>query len=213
MRRPRLAVRAALLVPTFALVSLLGCLSRVPAAGANEALGTTGLAGNGLVRVAPLAGPDVAVVAWSAPVDGRVAIVVANGTSGAERVRTVVAIATAAGGSRAVRAKTDTVVPRVLGPGEWALGSVRFRAGSVRFDDTFTFDVTTGRARAKDPVALGDERLRAVAARHRTGRADARLHGDERHDGSGEGARRSPRGLPGRGGYTGSVGVGQGRHA
>ena len=149
MGRPRVAA------PAFAVLAAVSLLANIPAAArAGETQGATGLSGNGLVRVVPPAGPAVAVVAWSAPVDGRVAIVVANSTNGTVRVRTVVGHATASGGARVVRARSRMVVPRVLAPGEQALGSIRFRRDSVRFDDTFTFDVKTGAARAKDPLRL-----------------------------------------------------------
>jgi len=136
-----------------ALVAALGVLVGTPLAGANESLGTTGLAGNGIVRVSQET-PTVAVVASSAPVDGHVAIVVSNSTTQPVRVRKVVATATASSGSRSAKASTRTVVPRVLQPGEQGLGEIRFRANRVRFDDTLAFDVTTGPVRTTDPVPL-----------------------------------------------------------
>jgi hypothetical protein len=131
-----------------------GPLGRVPDAAADEALGTTGLSGNGVVRVAPSEAPGVSVVAWSAPVEGRVAVVVANHTSTQVRVRKVTAGATASSGARAVRASTRRIVPRVLEPGAQALGVITFRRGVPRADDSFAFDVATGRVRGTEPVAL-----------------------------------------------------------
>ena len=153
-RGPRRPGRPALATLTVTLTVIVGgILAGSSAAGANESLGTTGLAGNGIVRVSQEA-PSVAVVAWSAPVDGRVAIVVSNSTTQPVRVRKVVATATASSGTRSAKASTRTVVPRVLQPGEQGLGEIRFRANRVRFDDTLAFDVTTRPVRTTDPVPL-----------------------------------------------------------
>ena len=148
----RLVALACLCAASLAFVatSAAGADQLVPAAAESG----SGLSGNGAVRVVPPASPSVAVVAWSAPVDGHVAIVVANGTGSAVRVRSVVGSATASSGARTVRAATLTVVPSVLQPFEQALGSVQFRSKSIHFDDTFRFDVKTGRVRSRDPVGL-----------------------------------------------------------
>ena len=134
-------------------VTLCSAASAI-AAGADEAPASTGLSGNGVVRTTAPAGPGVAVVAWSPPVDGRVAIVVGNSTSAPVRVMQVVATATDAGGARSVRATTRRVVPQVLPPGAQGLGSVTFRKGSTRTSDTLAFTVRTARVRARDSVPL-----------------------------------------------------------
>jgi hypothetical protein len=73
----------------------------------------------------------VAAVAQSAPVDGRVAILVHNGSAKPVRIDLVTAVAVGAEGGTAVRARGVAAYPQVLAPGQLALTSVRFRATAL----------------------------------------------------------------------------------
>ncbi len=67
----------------------------------------------------------VAVAAFGAPVDDRVAVIVENGTTHPARVKSVTATATRGGGATAARARTVATYPRVLAPGGYALAVVQ----------------------------------------------------------------------------------------
>jgi hypothetical protein len=69
----------------------------------------------------------VALVAASAPVDGRVALLLHNGTSRPVRITRVDASATSSGGALATSARTAATFPQVLAPDELALATVTFR--------------------------------------------------------------------------------------
>jgi hypothetical protein len=88
---------------------------------------------------------QVASVATSAPVDGRVAVLVQNGAADTARVDQVVATATRPDGGSATRARTSTVYPQVLAPGELALTAVQFRTRDVPHGTTFAVKVRSTR--------------------------------------------------------------------
>ena len=71
--------------------------------------------------------PGVAVVAQSAPVEGRVALLVHNGTTRPVRIDVVTAIATRTDGGQATGARTSASYPQVLAPDELGLAAVTFR--------------------------------------------------------------------------------------
>ncbi len=102
----------------------------------------------------------VAVVASSAPVRGKVAFVVANGSAKTARVVRVTALASQSGGAQASRASTTAVAPAVLAPGEQAIGQVAFRATTLAPDATFTWMVRTRAATSTgDPSRLAISNL------------------------------------------------------
>jgi hypothetical protein len=102
----------------------------------------------------------VAVAASGAPVDDQVAVIVANGTTRAARVELITATATTGGGATAVRARTVSTYPTVIGPGAYALAVVKFRKNTVPLDATMTFRVRSTRAKsAADPRALAVSNL------------------------------------------------------
>jgi hypothetical protein len=112
------------------------------------------LSGNAVPMLDDPAG-KVAIVASSAPVDGRVAFIVENGTDHPVRIRSVMAGATSASGAAAVRASTRGVTPARLAPGDTAVGQVRWRAGTLEADATVTWKVTVRRiASGADPARL-----------------------------------------------------------
>jgi hypothetical protein len=90
----------------------------------------------------------VAVVAHGAPVKGDVAIIVRNGTD--RPVDDVVVSATASRPDRGpvVRAKTKSVVPNTLAPGELAIGKLDFRVRDLPSDTSFAFKVESSRAKS-----------------------------------------------------------------
>jgi hypothetical protein len=112
--------------------------------------------GNVTPTLDPVPAGEVGVVAASAPVDGRIAVVVQNGTTRAVRNVRVTALATRADGGRATRAVTRDVMPSTLGPGEIALGVVEFRRRDVRAGSVMTFEATSGRAPSTDDPAVLD---------------------------------------------------------
>lgn len=85
--------------------------------------------GNAVPNVKPARG--VAVVAQSAPVDGRVALLIHNGTTKPVRVDEIVGVATSSEGGAAARVREARSYPQVIGPDQLALASVRFRAKSL----------------------------------------------------------------------------------
>jgi hypothetical protein len=99
----------------------------------------------------------VAVAASGAPVDDRVAVIVANGTSRPVRVERVSATATRGGGATVTRARTVRTLPSVLAPGGYALAVIRFRKGDAPPDATLGYRVTSTPTRSPT-----DPRARAV---------------------------------------------------
>ena len=88
----------------------------------------------------------VAVVAAGAPVDGRIAVIVQNGTNAPVRRVKVTALATAADGSRSTKVSTGSLLPSTLEPGAIALAVLGFDAADVDPDATITYRVSSGRA-------------------------------------------------------------------
>jgi hypothetical protein len=95
--------------------------------------------GNVIPMVATV--PGVAVVAHSAPVDGRVALLLHNGTTKPVRVDRITGVATRSDGGLAVRARATKSYPQMLAPDQLALASVRFRPKAVPSDATITAKV------------------------------------------------------------------------
>jgi len=97
----------------------------------------------------------VSVVAAGAPVDGRVAVIVENGTTGPVRDVEVTALAAKADGSRSTKVVTRSLLPSTLAPGAIALGLLAFDASAVDADSTLAYKVSSGRAGvSRDPTAL-----------------------------------------------------------
>jgi hypothetical protein len=94
--------------------------------GAPAGASTSPGAPQGNVTPSTTATTKVDVVAQSAPVDGRVALLVQNGTSRPVRVERITAVATRPDGGLATRAETRAVYPQVLAPGDLALAAVAF---------------------------------------------------------------------------------------
>jgi hypothetical protein len=84
----------------------------------------------------------VAVVASSAPVKGKIAFVVANGSEQSVRIVRVTALASQTGGAQVLQASTTAVAPLVLAPGEQAIGQVTFRARTLAADASITWRVS-----------------------------------------------------------------------
>jgi hypothetical protein len=103
-----------------------GALVTATATGAQ----TTSLQGNASPTLDDPNGA-VAVVAAAAPVDGRVAFVVQNGTSRNVRISKVASVATSPDGGSVAGSSTSSVVPARLAPGETAIGQVRFRGDTT----------------------------------------------------------------------------------
>jgi hypothetical protein len=120
-------------------------------------VGAAAPAPNGnVVPVLDSADGSVAVVASSAPVDGRIAVVVQNGTAKPVRSVKVSAFATRPDGGLTTRAVTDDLLPSTLAPGAIAIGAVDFRPRPISPDATLTFSVKSGRAPSSAaPTALG----------------------------------------------------------
>jgi len=113
-------------------VVVLGAIVVGFLAGASAAFAAT--AGAPVGNVAPVVAPasgKVGVGAISAPVDGRVAVLVQNGSTKTARVDLVTVTATTPDGGTVVRARSLEAFPQVLAPGELSLASVKFRAGDV----------------------------------------------------------------------------------
>lgn len=97
----------------------------------------------------------VGVVAASAPVGGRVAVIVQNGTTAPVQNVRVTALATRPDGGRATKVSTQSLLPATLVPEAIALGVLEFRPRDVPVNSTFTYKVTSRRARSSnDPTAL-----------------------------------------------------------
>jgi hypothetical protein len=106
----------------------------------------------------------VAVVAQSAPVDGRVALLVHNGTEAPVRVDLVTGVATRSDGGFATRARTVKAYPQMLAPDQLALASVTFRAKALTPGVVITAKVRSTRvstARAARVLSVGDLALSA----------------------------------------------------
>jgi hypothetical protein len=100
----------------------------------------------------------VAVVAQSAPVDGRVALLVHNGTAKPVRVDLVAGVATSADGGLAVRARAVKTFPQVLAPDELALTEVTFRGKALAADTKITVKVRStpvSTSRAQRVLSVG----------------------------------------------------------
>ena len=100
-----------------------------PPAGAVDTTSPGSPQGNVTPTLQPTTG--VAVVAQSAPVDGKIALVLHNGTTKPVRVDLVTAVATRTDGGLAVRARTAKAYPQVLAPDQLALASVTYRKKSL----------------------------------------------------------------------------------
>jgi hypothetical protein len=101
----------------------------------------------------------VAVVATSAPTDGKVAVVLHNATTHPVRIVRLDVVATTADGGRATRAHTTATYPQVLAPDTLALTAVSFGAKRAPATDaTFDAKVRSRRvssARAERTVSVG----------------------------------------------------------
>jgi hypothetical protein len=106
--------------------------SATASAGTVDATATGAPQGNVVPALVPVSG--VGAAATSAPVDGRVAILIQNGSSKPARVDLVTATATRADGGQVVRAGSTKAFPQALAPGELALASAQFRRNDVRPD-------------------------------------------------------------------------------
>ena len=91
---------------------------------------------------------NVAVVAHSAPVGADVAIVVRNGTTHPVDNIKVAAIAKAPGGGSVVRATATALAPDTLATGALAIGKLDFGKADLPSDTTFSFKVTSTRAKS-----------------------------------------------------------------
>ncbi len=97
----------------------------------------------------------VGVVAASAAVDGKVAVIVQNGTSAPVRNVRVTAFATRPDGGRATKVSTQSLLPATLVPDAIALGALEFRPRDIPADSTLSYKVASRRARSSsDPTAL-----------------------------------------------------------
>jgi hypothetical protein len=115
-------------------------------------------------NVTPILQPQtgVGVAAQSAPTDGRVALVVQNGTQRPVRIERITAVASRADGSFATRARSVVAYPQIVAPGGISLASVRFRKAGLRPDDEVTVKVRSapvrnaraGRVLAVDGLSL-----------------------------------------------------------
>ena len=95
----------------------------------------------------------VEVVATGAPVDGRIPVLVQNGTAAPVRNVRVSAVATTADGTRSTKVSTRSLLPSTLAPGAIALAALEFDADDVDPDSTLTYMVSSGRAGS---AAAGD---------------------------------------------------------
>ena len=108
----------------------------------------------------------VAVVAQSAPVEGKVALLIHNGTAKPVRIDLVTGVATSAEGGFAVRARAAKAFPQVLAPDQLALTAVRFRGKALAADVTITAKVRStpvSASRAKQVLSVGSLVLSAPA--------------------------------------------------
>jgi hypothetical protein len=134
-------------------------------AGAVDTMSAGSPQGNVTPTLQPAKG--VAVVARSAPVDGRVALLLHNATTRPVRVDLVTAVATRTDGGAATRAGAVKTYPQVVGPDQLALTSVTFRKKQLTPDATITTKVRStpvSTARAARVLSVGDLALSAPAS-------------------------------------------------
>lgn len=108
----------------------------------------------------------VAVVAQSAPVEGRIALVLHNATTRAARIDLVTVVATSNAGAAATRARAVKAYPQVVGPDQLALSSVTFRRKQLAPGATYTTKVRStpvSSARVARVLSVGDLALSAPA--------------------------------------------------
>ena len=89
----------------------------------------------------------VAVVAHSAPVGADVGVIVRNGTAQAVDNIKITATAEAPDGGSVVRAGTTAVVPEALAAGSLAIANLDFGKAKLPSGTTFSFKVTSTRAK------------------------------------------------------------------
>jgi hypothetical protein len=104
----------------------------------------------------------VAVVATSAPTDGRVAVILHNATTHAVRILRVDVIATSADGGSATRVHVTATYPQVLAPDTLALTAVSFGPQRAPAADA-TFDA---KVRSRRVSTAGAARTLSVAGLH-----------------------------------------------
>jgi hypothetical protein len=146
-------VSALVLIGTCSAVLMVG--GAVGASGAGAATSRAALSGDATPRLDPAPAGQVDVVASSAPNGGRVAVIVQNGTD--DPVNNVRVDATAArpDGGAVTSARTATLVPATLAPGEYGLAVLDFRKEGVAIDSTVSFEVrSTKAASGTDPKLL-----------------------------------------------------------
>jgi hypothetical protein len=141
-------VFAATVVSTIAIV-----VSPIAVAGALPAPAPA-LQGNVTPQLPATLPSKVAVVASSALQDGKVAVIVANGSSSPARNIVVTGVATRADGGAVTRARTRVTVPAVVAPGAIALAGLDFSKRGVDPGATVTF-----RVRSSATATSGDSRL------------------------------------------------------
>jgi len=135
---------------------VLGALAAAPA-GAVDTMSPGSPQGNATPSVAPSTAVDV--VAQSAPVAGRVALLLHNGTAKPVRVDLVTGVATRSDGGFAVRARATKAYPQVLLPDQLALTSVTFSRKALPNDATITARVRStpvSTRRAERVLSVGD---------------------------------------------------------
>jgi len=118
--------------------------------------------GNVVPTLQPATG--VAVVAQSAPVDGRIALLLHNGTTRPVRVDRVTVVAVRTDGGAATGARAIKTYPQVVAPDQLALTSVKFRANELTPDAKFTAKVRStpvSTARASRILSVADLALSA----------------------------------------------------
>jgi hypothetical protein len=99
---------------------------------------------------------EVGVVASSAPVDGKVAVIVQNRTTGPVRNVRVTATATQPDGTRATKVTTRSLVPSILAPDAIALAVLAFRPADVPNGATLSYTVARSRAPSTNDRAALD---------------------------------------------------------
>jgi hypothetical protein len=154
-------VRLRHLLVACAMAASLAWTAALPA-GAVDTMSPGAPQGNVTPTLQPAKG--VAVVAQSAAVDGRVALVVHNATTQPVRIDRVTVVATRTDGGAATRARSVKVYPQVVGPDQLALGAVTFRTKELTPDAKFTAKVRStpvSTARAARVLSVGNLALSA----------------------------------------------------
>jgi hypothetical protein len=159
-RATRATLRRALVVVP---VVLTGALALGPAShlvrptwAAAATIVAAGPAGDANPSLDPVPAGKVAVVAASAPADGKVAVIVQNGTDHPVAAVRVRGAATSGGGGVATSTRRVAVVPSRLAPGSYGFAALDFRRQGVPAGAELTYRVTARRAAsAADPQALG----------------------------------------------------------